>query len=164
MPLVPNLLVFVVYLNWELLISPSTSSLVAYRSVWITFQSIVLNSDPQAFFILFISVSECLLFCSFCRTSFQGNCLQAKDPRQRSTALCGMCNLLDNSYTSAESLNKPLNLLCIHKCAKMPAGHAYFRFYILKGLLQISLPISLTVAVEQINFEIIELIVVTFAL
>ncbi|KAF3619965.1 putative LRR receptor-like serine/threonine-protein kinase [Capsicum annuum] len=40
-----------------------------------------------SFNFFFGSIPKCLDYLS--KTSFQGNCLQAKDPRQRSTSLCG---------------------------------------------------------------------------
>lgn len=159
MLLVPNLLGFVVYLNSELLISPSTSSLAAYRSVWITFQSIVLSSDIHMLFVLLFPFLNVCYFLLTIELAFKEIAFKQKIPGSV-LLLYVVCNLLELlSVTNGNSY-----FYASHHFAKAWAGHAYFWLYILKRFLRLSSPISLTVAIEQIKFKRTELIVVTFAL
>ncbi|XP_049355827.1 probable LRR receptor-like serine/threonine-protein kinase At1g63430 [Solanum verrucosum] len=71
-----------------------------------------------SFNFFFGSIPKCLEYLS--KTSFQGNCLQAKDPRQRSTALCGGTPPAKSNPAQSNNKHRTVEGRAKHKSASKP--------------------------------------------
>ncbi|XP_027769100.1 probable LRR receptor-like serine/threonine-protein kinase At1g63430 isoform X2 [Solanum pennellii] len=71
-----------------------------------------------SFNFFFGSIPKCLDYLS--KTSFQGNCLQAKDPRQRSTALCGGTPPAKSNPAQSNNKHRTVEGRAKHKSASKP--------------------------------------------
>ncbi|KAG5573149.1 hypothetical protein H5410_062915 [Solanum commersonii] len=71
-----------------------------------------------SFNFFFGSIPKCLEYLS--KTSFQGNCLQAKDPRQRSTALCGGTPPAKSNPVQSNNKHRTVEGRAKHKSASKP--------------------------------------------
>ncbi|XP_055809433.1 probable LRR receptor-like serine/threonine-protein kinase At1g63430 [Solanum dulcamara] len=71
-----------------------------------------------SFNFFFGSIPKCLDYLS--KSSFQGNCLQAKDPRQRSTALCGGTPPAKSNPPQSNNKHRTVEGRPRHKSASKP--------------------------------------------
>ncbi|MCD7448585.1 hypothetical protein HAX54_044531 [Datura stramonium] len=71
-----------------------------------------------SFNFFFGSIPKCLDYLS--KSSFQGNCLQAKDPRQRSTALCGSTPPARIHSAQSNNKHRPVEGRAKHQSASKP--------------------------------------------
>lgn len=71
-----------------------------------------------SFNFFFGSIPKCLEYLS--KSSFQGNCLQAKDPRQRSTALCGGTPPAKSNPAQSNNKHRTVEGRAKHKSASKP--------------------------------------------